>query len=534
MKKSNLLLLSALSGILLIPAWFEWGHGLILMAAFIPLFIIEDYLDDRKKELKSVNAFLYAFTAFFIWNAATTWWIYYATAVGVFIAILVNSLLTGIVFWLFHIVKRRLGDKMGYFAFIIFWITFEHFYFNAEISWPWLTLGHGFNYHTRFIQWYDSTGVLGGSTWILLCNVLLYTSYRNFRRNKKNREAAGIFVFFIIVLLAPIVISFIRYKQYKEVSNPRDIVVLQPNIDPYRKFISDPYEQTIIQLELAAEYADSTTDYLVGPETSINNSIWLEQIERVPDIGLIRNFLARYPKTKYVVGAQCYMRIFDSDTLSETAKKIPGTDIYYESYNAALQIDSTRKIQDYFKSQLVVGVEKMPYARFMRVLNKLIIRLGGTTRGWATQEERENFRSPQDSLLIAPVICWESVFGEYITEYVKKGANFIFVITNDGWWRNTPGYRQHNALSRVRAIETRRSIARSANTGISSFIDQRGDIIEYLGWWQRGAIRAKINANDKLTFYVKNGDYIGRIARFFSLLMMLYLITSVLMKRKTG
>ncbi|MFO7657138.1 MAG: apolipoprotein N-acyltransferase [Bacteroidales bacterium] len=534
MNKTKLMLLSALSGVLLTPAWFEWGHGLILMAAFIPLLIIEDYLDDRKKELKSVNAFLYAFPAFFIWNAATTWWIYYATAVGVVFAVLINTLLTSIVFWLFHIVKRRLGDKMGYFAFIIFWVTFEHFYFNAEITWPWLTLGHGFNYQTKFIQWYDSTGVLGGSLWILLCNVLLYTAYRNYRKIKNIRQAAGILLFFFIVLLAPIIISFIRYHQYKEVPNPRDIVVLQPNIDPYRKFISDPYEQTVIQLQLAGKYTDSATDYIVGPETSINNSIWLDQIEHVPDIGLIRGFLTQYPKTKYVVGAQCFRRIFDNDTLSETAKKIPGSNIYYESYNAALQIDSTRIIQDYFKSQLVVGVEKMPYARFMRVLNSLIIRLGGTTRGWSTQKERENFRAPQDSLLIAPVICWESVFGEYVSEYVRNGANFIFVITNDGWWRDTPGYRQHNALSRIRAIETRRSIARSANTGISCFIDQRGDMVQHLGWWQRDAIRAKINANDKITFYVKNGDYIGRIARFFSLLIMLYLITTLLMKRKTS
>jgi apolipoprotein N-acyltransferase len=532
MNKRKLLLLSMLSGLLFIPAWYEWGHGLILIFAFFPLFVIEDFLDQNKKQYRSVKAFQYAFPAFLIWNAATTWWIYNATGIGMFAAVLTNSVLMSAVFWFFHITKRQLGSKVGYFAFIIFWITFEHFYFNAELSWPWLTLGHGFNYHTRFIQWYDSTGVFGGSLWILLCNVLLYALFRSYIARKKSREFTGLLVLFLIVLIVPVTISFTKYYSYHEKAQPKEIVVLQPNIDPYQKFISDPYEQTIIQLKLASTKVDSNTDYLVGPETSINNSIWLDKIESVPDIRLIRDFMRHYPKLKYVVGAQCYERVYDNDTTGPTVYHIPNTPVYFKSYNAALQLDSTPVVQVYFKSELVVGVEKMPYARYLSFLNNLIIKLGGTTRGWSTQEEREVFISPQDSTAIAPVICWESVFGEYLNDYILKGAGFIFVVTNDGWWGNTPGYRQHNALSRVRAIETRRSIARSANTGISCFIDQRGDVIKKLGWWERGAIKATINANDKLTFYVKNGDYIGRISRFFSLLVVLFFIAGYLSGRK--
>lgn len=531
MNKSKLLLLSAASGLLLIPAWYEWGHGLFLVFAFIPLFIIEDYLDQNRKLYRSIKAFEYAIPAFLIWNAATTWWIYNATGPGMVIAVLANTLLMSLVFWFFHITKRQLGPSVGYFAFITFWITFEHFYFNAEISWPWLTLGHGFNYHIRFIQWYDSTGVLGGSLWILLCNVLLYVAYRNYFIHKQLRESLKILSVFILVLIVPVIISFTKYYSYHEKPDPKEIVVLQPNIDPYSKFISDPYEQTLIQLNLAAEKTDSNTDYLVGPETSINNSIWLDRIESVPDIKLIRSFMKNFPKLKFIVGAQCYQRVYGIDTLGPTVMHIPETPVYYKSYNAALQLDSTGTVQTYFKSQLVVGVEKMPYARYLRFLDKLIIKLGGTTRGWSTQKERDIFISPQDSLKIAPVICWESVFGEYLNDYILKGAEMIFVITNDGWWGNTPGYRQHNALSRVRAVETRRSVARSANTGISCFINQRGDIIEMLGWWKRGVIKADLNPNDKITFYVKHGDYIGRIARFFSLIVVLYFITSYLINR---
>ncbi|MFN5921205.1 MAG: apolipoprotein N-acyltransferase, partial [Bacteroidota bacterium] len=113
---------------------------------------------------------------------------------------------------------------------------------------------------------------------------------------------------------------------------------------------------------------------------------------------------------------------------------------------------------------------------------------------------------------VAPVICYESVYGEYVSEYIRKGANLICIITNDGWWGNTPGYRQHFDYAKLRAIETRRYVVRSANTGISGFIDDRGQAMQQSGWWQPAVLRQKVQLNSSLTFYVRYGDYIGTIA----------------------
>jgi apolipoprotein N-acyltransferase len=157
--------------------------------------------------------------------------------------------------------------------------------------------------------------------------------------------------------------------------------------------------------------------------------------------------------------------------------------------------------------------------------------LGGTFRGWGTQDYRSVFFSAKDSTGVSPIICYESVFGEFVTGYVKNGANLLFVVTNDGWWGDTPGYHQHNAFSSLRAVETRRSIARSANTGISCLINQRGEVLEKLDWWKRGIIKGTINANDTFTFYVLHGDYIGRAACFFSLLMVLFFLVRSLIRR---
>ena len=524
MTQKKLLFLSVLSGLLLSCAWYEAGHGLVLMIALVPLLFVEDYLCDNRDRYGSGTFFRYVFLAFIIWNAATTWWIVNSTVVGVIVAILINTFMSTLVMWLFHLVKRRLGNVTGYFAFIVFWITWEYFYFNAEISWPWLTLGYGFAYNIKLIQWYEYTGVLGGSLWVLMLNVVIYNIIISAPLMPRIRMASVIALAAFLIIL-PVVISYTIFRNYREVEAPKKIVVIQPNIDPYQKFVSIPSEeQTMVQITEAARVADGTIDYFIGPETSINNNIWLHMLEEVPDIQMIRSFMASYPKASYITGIQCARLLGDDEKSTSATRVLQTGGQRYEVYNASIQIDSTNIIPYYFKSQLVTGVEKMPYSKLLKFLEPLTLRLGGTFRGWGSQEERDVFFSATDSTGIATPICYESVFGEFVNGFIKNGAGLIFIITNDGWWGNTPGHKQHNAYASVRAIETRRSVARSANTGISSLINQRGEMIDSMGWWQRGAMKGTLNVNNKLTFYVIYGDYIGRVAAWISLLIVfLYL-----------
>lgn len=535
MSKNKRILFSVFTGLLLTPAWYTWGHGLFLLVALIPLLTVEDYLDEHKKEFTSGTFFRYSALAFFVWNTATTWWIYNATAVGVVIAILINTLMWSLVMWLFHKVKRRMGPQIGYFSLIIFWISWEYLYHNTEISWPWLSLGNGFAYNVKFIQWYEYTGILGGSLWILVVNVLLFNLIRSYRMNIQSRRIMAQLVLVSAIMAVPVILSLTVFYNYKETPDPKTVVVIQPNIDPYRKFVSIPsIEQTQTQLDEAAKIADSSVDYFIAPETSINNNIWLNKIEEVPDIQMIRQFLKKYPKASYVPGIQCYKAYFPGDKISDNARDLPGTNLKYESFNAAIQIDSTLSVPVYIKSKLVAGVETMPYAKYLKFLEGLTLKLGGTFRGWGRQDYRGVFFSATDSTGVSPVICYESVYGEFVTGYVKNGANILFVITNDGWWGDTPGYHQHNSLSSLRAIETRRSIARSANTGISGIINQRGEETQSMGWWKQGALKGIVNANNKMTFYVRHGDYIGRSATVFSVLVLLLLAVTIFTSKKSG
>jgi apolipoprotein N-acyltransferase len=535
--KSRLTNLSVLSGLLLIPAWYQFGTGLILLFAFIPLLSVEDYLFENKTEHRPHKAFLYAALAFFIWNAGTTWWLWNASPAGMILAFTINTLLMSLIFWLFHITRRNAGSSVGYVALIAYWLVYEHFYMNGQINWPWLNLGNGFANNIRLIQWYEYTGSFGGTLWVLLCNILGYHLVRHVIRHhslKGHLWSTGILA---ALVLLPILASLIIFSSYREKPDPREIVVLQPNIDPYQEKFGgmDMMQQMDVLLRLADSLATGATDFIVAPETFINDDVWADDLYANRSVERIYEHLSRYyPQATFIVGLTFYQFYPSAAGKTPTAQEIRGTGTYYDSYNAALQIDTSRIPQVYKKSKLVVGVETMPYTQYLGFLRKLTIRLGGTFRSHGTQKERSNLYTRGDSLGISPVICYESAFGEYVTDYIRKGSGFIFVITNDGWWGDTPGYRQHHSYSRLRAIETRRSVARSANTGISSLINQRGEILQRTGYWIPAALRGTLNANDKLTFYVRNGDYLARIAYFFSLLILLFTLTRLITGRRNS
>ncbi|MBA7540896.1 Apolipoprotein N-acyltransferase [subsurface metagenome] len=536
MNKKTIILNSVISGILLSLAWSGWFTGLVILIAIIPLLFVEGYFYRNRDKFKSRTFFLYLSLSFTIWNLISIFWIYNATIPGAIGAIIINTTLLSVTIWLFHITHRRLGNKYGYFSLVIYWIAFEHFYLNAEISFPWLNLGNGLAKDILFIQWYEYTGTLGGTLWIIIINILLYKIISNYQQGRVFREQITLTLFTTAFIFIPMVVSAIMFYSYKESKNPYNIVVIQPNIDPYNdKFESlSNSKQLSIILNLADSLVDEETDYVIGPETAVNDYIWEDIISQNSSIKRIKKYVEKYPEIKFVIGITSRKRYEKEEKLSPTARKFIDADMYYDVFNTGMQVDSSENIQLYHKSKLVVGVEKMPYPHLFKFLENIIFDLGGTTGSYATQKERSTLNEPGGDLKAATLICYESIFGEYVTQFIHNGANIIFVITNDGWWGNTSGYKQHLTYSSIRAIETRRSIARSANTGISCFINQRGEIKQPTEWWVPDVIKSSLNLNEKITFYVKYGDYLGRTSDFFSIILLAYTLVNILITRKSG
>lgn len=517
--------LSLLSGVLLSLPWLGNSYGLLTLAGFAPLLILEDHYYNHETA-PSRKLLGFAFLCFFTWNLLSTWWIANSTLLGVVVAILLNSFLFTIVFWLYHYSRKKIRVSAGRYLLVIYWVAFEYIYLNGELSWPWLSLGNGLASTVQFIQWYEYTGTLGGSIWILLVNLLLADITSNWIKNgNKNTNLKNVSLLLLLIIV-PISISLIRYLTYKEFSNPTKIVIVQPNIDPFSdKFGSfTPDAQLNILLEEASKAIKQDADFFVGPETAILGYNEESKLHQKLSVFKIREFLKSYPGARFIIGAETAKEYLPDETLSTTARKMEHSPIWFDLYNSALCISASDPIQIYHKTKLVAGVEKVPFVKTLKFLERLSLKLGGTYGSLGSDNKDMVFKIPEENTVIAPVICYESVYGKLVAQSVQQGASLIFIITNDGWFGNSPGYRQHLNYARLRAIETRRSIARSANTGESAFIDQRGDIVQSLGWWQRGSIYGTLNLNTKQTLYVKWGDYLGRLAVYMMLIIAIYII----------
>lgn len=524
MQKLKLASLSILSGLLMGISWPETvGIAPLFFIALIPLLYIEYFVSQNTNKLKSRHVFFNAYLTFLVFNTFTTWWIWNADPTGMIIAEILYSLFMAITFLWFHKVKKNLGEKKGYFALIVLWIGFEWLHFNWEFSHPWNTFGNTFANFTPIIQWYEYTGVMGGTLWILIVNILLFKVFKKTillkEPLKNSTKTLGLIATIIII---PITFSVITYFNYTEKENPTEIVVIQPNIDPYNEKFGgmSEAEQMDRILSLATAKVTPNTKYILAPETAIPRSSDEKLIEENYGIIEIRKFLEEFPHAKFIIGISSRIEygIRDSKPTS-TARGFGTPTQYYDAFNTALLIDQTSIIQTYHKSKLVLGVEKLPYPKVFAPLEKFAINLGGTFGSLGTEKEAHNLTD--NKLQIAPVICYESIYGDYVASYVKKGAELIFILTNDGWWSDTPGYRQHLAYGRLRAIETRRSIARSANTGTSCFINQRGDVLQATDWWKNASIIQSINTNSKTTFYTEYGDIIGRLSAAIAALLIL-------------
>lgn len=516
------ILFAILSGVLISLSWYNFPTALINLVAFVPLLIVEYEAMIKPNSTKRV---IWAgFTTFLIWNVAVTFWIAWSTVGGAIMAIVANAMSMTLFFSLFHVARQKIVFLRSQYSLIIWWLTFEFIFYHTEIAYSWLHLGYSFARLAPLVQWYEITGVLGGSLLILFVNITLTQIYIAYKEQKVTKQTRTLIIAVILVPVALFTCSIIRYKTYRDQGDIVEIAIVQPNIDPWsEKFdrLSNKQQLELI-LKLAETVITPRTQLLVAPETAITEHIWEERLSQQQSTGIIKRFIADRLNLAVIIGATTH-RIYNIDeTPSHTARKFIDADSYYDRYNTALLYDSTDSIQIYHKSRLVVGVEMMPYPKYMKFLEKISINLGGTVGSLGVQKEPSVFL--HRNITAAPVICYESVFGEYVSQYVKKGANLLTIITNDGWWGNTPGYRQHLHYARLRAIENRRSVARSANTGISCFINQRGDVQQPVKWWTPGIIKGEVKLNKATTFYTIHGDYLGRITGCIALAIFIYLV----------
>jgi apolipoprotein N-acyltransferase len=514
MNKYTLTTLSVSGGVLSGLAWREWCPGLILLCSFVPFFLIGNYLYKNQERYSPNAVFLYFLPGFVIFALITLGWIRVISLTAAVCMILTAAFLMAFTMWLSHRIRLREGNVQGYLSLIALWLTLEFVCLRIPVLSPWINLGNGLAKDIRFIQWYEVTGTAGGTLWILLSNLFLAELLAHSAvKNSKKRMYLSLW---LIIVLVPSVFSVIRYNTIESSPGPGDeAVIVQPNFDPYEEKFMIPFEEQLRKvLDMAKPFISSSTDWLVTPETTVYDPVDETTLNDNNYIRMIRDYISERPHLSVVTGMVTFT--------SSAGSVRPGiSSDAREYYNSSLKIDSGKVPEVYHKSKLVPGFEFIPSSGFFGVLSRLLPELGGMNLGYSTQETRTCFENRDKSRKIAPLICYESAFGEYVTDFIREGAGAIFIITNDGWWKNTIGYQQHLSFSSIRAIETRRPVIRSANTGISCFIDIRGKITNKSEWWVPSVIKGNFVYEDRLTPYVRFGDYLMYMACVISILTLL-------------
>lgn len=499
-------LLALLSSTLLIFSFpFTGSFTPFVFIGFVPLLILrQQFLASGKKPWKLG---LWTYFLFLLWNIGTTWWVANASISGGIFAFTVNALLMTLVFGLWSLLDRKMKSNYSFWLLIPFWLLYEFGHHRWDLSWPWLTLGNYFSVRTGWVQWYEWTGTLGGSAWILLINLLVFRLYNVYRDvAKRNQNIFSIIgILFLPIVVSQVLIPFATSFAVKK-PNYLNAVVLQPNIDPYtEKFAASASNEAFTDslIQLANQHVTSETNLVIAPETALPLSFLEERLHTFEFGRKLNEQVAKWPLANLLIGAST-VRIFDNKQ-SVASTPIPNTNEWYESYNSSMLLTKNTAPKFVHKSKLVPGVELVPFSAYLPFLSALAIENGGTSGTLGIENEPQIMNI--DQVKLAPIICYESIYGDFVRQQVQKGAQLLCIVTNDGWWGNTPGYKQHFSFARLRAIETRRWVLRSANTGTSGSIDPRGKIIKKTPYWTKASFAQTVTLRSDQTFYTKHGDW---------------------------
>ncbi|NOU61467.1 apolipoprotein N-acyltransferase [Marinifilum caeruleilacunae] len=492
MNKNLLLALS--SGILLgipfcIPSLF-----FLILFAWIPLLFLESKLSKHHNPYLIYN---YSFLAFSLWNIMAYWWVAQAHFLGAILIILINSLLLALIFWFISKARKTLRISI-LFPFLIIWLGFEYFHTIWDLAWPWLNLGNSFASAPSWIQWYEFTGTRGGSLWIILIN---YSIFEIIRREKsfKYSQIVILLILFGIPLLYSSILNDIKPAK---LDGNKSFALIQPNLDPYtEKFAPENEEKHFDEFIRIADSIcrKDAPDFLFGPETLILQSIDENHPSASQHYQKLMDLKNQYPKTKFLIGVH--------------------SKIENESFNSALLLSDSVP-QFYHKTKLVPMFERIPFDKYLGFLDKYSLEIGGYNGTYSSRNETNYFI--EKGTAIIPIVCFESIFGDYCAQRIPETKGFICMITNDGWWKNTAGYLHHFNFSRLRAIESRREYVRVANNGISALIDSKGTIIAKTSWWNKTILSGNVSLLSGTTFYTEHGDFIGRICLFFAILLLIF------------
>lgn len=485
-------LLVLLTSFALIFSFPPFHLGVLAYIALVPYFF---YLED--KNLK--EAFAVGYLVGLIWHAGTVFWIGHATIIGVIGALIWISLY----FALFSFITVWLVKRMGtaaIWATPFIWISLELLASVGSMAFPWNSLAHTQTYYPLLIQYISITGMYGITLWIMFLNVIFYKLLKS---RKETRRIIFYSLISVILILVPLGYGLLNQPAKNNPEKTLKISLVQGNIDPYQKwtpgFINTNF---YIYRDLTLKAAKENPDLIIWPETAAPCYLRYEKYYRDFVHNLVNNL-----NTPLLTGTIDY-QLTDTDKI--------------ESYNSVFLFRPGKsKLESYYKLHLVPFSERVPLVDkvpfIYNLAKNLDLNIGNYFSGDSATVFKINGDNNDVGVKFSAGICYDSVFPYLIRKFINNGAQFIVIITNDGWFGTLSGPYQHAQIAVLRAIENRVWLARCANTGVSEFIDPYGRIVKKTKLSERTFITHSIYIDDNKSFFALYGIYFVYLILFIDL-----------------
>ena len=521
---------SVLTGVLLgvsFPTYPFIRLELLAWLALVPLL-----LSLRNVE-RAGELFRRVYISMLLFCLISLWWVTLATLPGGLLTILAQAFFLTVPLLFFYAIKKMAGFHFALFSLPFLWVAWEWAYMQQDLSLGWLTLGNSQANLNLMIQYADLTGVWGISFWLVWFNVLMVLALTGSRKDAFRSVAI-----MALMILAPLLYaSSVMPRESSSAAENRQlrVTLVQPDIDPHQKWLhnnsADIMERYYTMTGRAVR--ENRPDLVMWPETAI--PFYILDHAYADDLQTLRSSLRGWNAALLTGFSDIiyYPAAPQTDT-GHSGNNDRSMNRFFDTYNASMLLEPGNGTpQIYRKMRLVPFAERVPYVDYFPWLGHLTFSLVGLN-GWGKGSDTTimQLHSPRyGTVKIANIICYESIFPGLVTEFVRKGAEVLTLVTNDGWYATSYGPYQHLAIGTLRCIENRRAMARCANTGLTVVINKYGRIIAEIPWWQERTLTAEVPLESTLTFYTRNPDLLPKAAAALSGL--LFLIAFLKKSRKT-
>ncbi|UCD90704.1 MAG: apolipoprotein N-acyltransferase [Desulfobacterales bacterium] len=501
-------LLAILSGFLLTMAFPKIGQSWLAWVALVPLLV-------AIKDLTPKQGFYIGFSTGLAHYLTLVYWLVYTMNtyghLPIYLCVVILLLLSvylALYVAVFSMSLVRLCPHPYWCLLMgpLIWVSLEYIRSFLLSGFPWELIGYTQFGQLPIIQIADIFGVYGVSFCILLSNGVIFLIYLFVTRTRwqgylvRPRLVAGstvalALIFSLVWFYGKLRIQFIQ--DLISASPSKQVAIVQGNIDQDKKW--DPaFQKASIEkyIKLSLSAKKNSPDLIVWPETA-TPFYFLKQVELSKMV----------QKGIHGIGTDF---LFGSPSFQQKKNRI-------EYYNSAFLVNPEGKVYGkYDKAHLVPFGEYVPLKKWLPFAGKMVESVGDFHPGKKGQTLQWG------KVKIGIQICYEIIFPNLSRAMAKNRAALLFNITNDAWYGTSSAPYQHFSMAIFRAVENRRSLIRSANTGISGFIDPLGNIVVATPLFQDAVIARDVPIVHETTFYSRYGDVFVIICLVFTSIVVFY------------